>query len=149
MKVVVQRVTEAHVVVDGVRIGETLAGAPGLLVLVGATHGDTSADADYLATKVCGLRIFEDSAGKMNRSLNDVGGGMLVISQFTLYGDCSKGRRPSFVGAMAPEPAAILVDRFVATARTIVDHVETGRFGADMAVSLVNDGPVTLILERN
>ena len=104
-------------------------------------------DADFLADKICGLRIFEDGGGKMNLSLEDVGGSLLVVSQFTLYGDCRKGRRPSFVDALEPVAAARLVERFVARARTHLRSVETGRFQAHMVVSLVNDGPVTLILE--
>ena len=147
MRAVVQRVVEARVEVDGVVVGQCPAGRPGLVVLVGAAQGDGERDAAYLAGKVCGLRVFEDAEGKMNRSAIDVGASLLVVSQFTLLGDCRKGRRPSFVGAMEPEGAARLVDRFVDLVREQVPHVATGRFGAHMAVSLVNDGPVTLVLD--
>ncbi|MCA9517075.1 MAG: D-tyrosyl-tRNA(Tyr) deacylase [Myxococcales bacterium] len=147
MRAVVQRVSEAQVEVDGELVGRVEPGAPGLLVLLGAGKGDGDADADFLADKICGLRIFEDGGGKMNLSLEDVGGSLLVVSQFTLYGDCRKGRRPSFVDALEPVAAARLVERFVARARTHLRSVETGRFQAHMVVSLVNDGPVTLILE--
>ncbi|MCB9731549.1 MAG: D-tyrosyl-tRNA(Tyr) deacylase [Deltaproteobacteria bacterium] len=147
MRAVVQRVSEAQVEVDGELVGRVEPGAPGLLVLLGAGKGDGDADADFLADKICGLRIFEDDGGKMNLSLEDVGGSLLVVSQFTLYGDCRKGRRPSFVDALEPVAAARLVERFVARARTHLRSVETGRFQAHMVVSLVNDGPVTLILE--
>ncbi len=147
MRAVVQRVSEADVTVGGRVVGRVRAGAPGLLVLLGAGEGDGPEAVDYLVDKICGLRIFEDEAGKMNLSVVDVGGSLLVVSQFTLYGDSRKGRRPSFVRAQAPELAAKLVDRFVARARERVGHVETGEFGAHMAVRLVNDGPVTLILD--
>lgn len=147
MRAVVQRVTEAQVVVEGDVVGRTAPGAPGLLVLLGAGHGDGPAEVDFLVRKICGLRVFEDDGGRMNLSLADVGGSLLVISQFTLYGDCRKGRRPSFVGALEPTAAERLVERFVERARERIPHVETGRFGAHMDVHLVNSGPVTLLLE--
>lgn len=149
MRAVVQRVSEAQVEVEGEIVGALRAGAPGFVVLLGAGQGDGDRDADYLADKVCGLRVFEDEAGKMNRSLADVGGSLLVVSQFTLYGDCRKGRRPSFVAALEPQRAAELVERFVTRARATLgaDRVATGRFQAHMRVSLTNDGPVTLLLD--
>ncbi|HEY3357369.1 MAG TPA: D-aminoacyl-tRNA deacylase [Polyangia bacterium] len=144
MRAVVQRVTRAEV-----RIGGEVAGriGPGLLVLLGAGQGDGPADVDYLVDKIAGLRIFEDAAGKMNLGLAEVGGGLLVVSQFTLYGDCRRGRRPSFTAALEPGAAAALCDRFVAQARARGLPVETGRFGAMMDVELVNAGPVTLLLD--
>lgn len=145
MRAVVQRVTSASVVIDGETAGEI---GPGLLVLLGVAPDDTSAQAKWLADKVAGLRIFADSDGKMNLAVADVpGGGVLVVSQFTLYGDCSKGRRPSFVGAAPPAVAVPLYEAFVAEIKGRGLRTETGRFGADMKVSLVNDGPVTLILD--
>lgn len=147
MRAVVQRVSEARVEVDGRIVGQTAPDGRGLLVLLGAADGDEERDAQALADKVCGLRVFEDADGKMNLDVNDAGGSLLVVSQFTLLGDCRKGRRPSFVGAMAPEPAEALVDRFVERARARVAHVETGQFRTHMHVHLVNDGPVTLLLD--
>jgi len=144
MRAVVQRVTQAKVEVDGAITGEIGAG---LLVLLGVAKGDTPADAAFLAEKIAGLRVFSDQAGKMNRSLIEAGGAMLAVSQFTLYGDCRKGRRPSFDLAAPAEQARGLYERFVAAARRAGVRVETGIFQADMAVSLVNDGPVTLIVE--
>jgi D-tyrosyl-tRNA(Tyr) deacylase len=143
MIAVVQRVSKSLVT-----IGEEIAGAidGGLLVLLGVAKGDMRKDADYLSEKIVHLRIFEDGAGKMNRSLIDTGGSMLVVSQFTLLGDCRKGRRPSFINAAPPDLAQELYDYFVEVVRDRRIHVETGRFRAAMAVSLVNDGPVTLIL---
>ena len=146
MRAVVQRVSSAKVEVDGETVGAVAEGAPGLLVLLGAGHGDGDGDVAYLADKICGLRIFEDEDGKMNLSVADVGGSLLVVSQFTLYGDTRKGRRPSFMGAMDPDLASPLVDRFVERARAHVP-VATGRFGAHMEVSLTNDGPVTLLID--
>ena len=144
MRAVVQRVTSARVEVDGEVVGAI---DVGLCVLVGVTHDDTDAQARKLAAKLSGLRIFEDDAGAMNRSLADVGGAVLVISQFTLYGDAAKGRRPSFLAA-APRPVAEpLVDEVVAELRRLGVEVATGRFGEDMAVHLVNDGPTTILLE--
>lgn len=151
MRAVVQRVSEAWVDVQGPdgleRAGQTQPGAPGLLVLLGAGAGDGESDAAWMAQKIVGLRIFEDGEGKMNLSLADVGGSVLVVSQFTLYGDCRKGRRPSFVGALEPVEAERLVERFVALARLEGARVETGRFRTHMHVHSTNDGPVTLILE--
>jgi D-tyrosyl-tRNA(Tyr) deacylase len=143
MLALLQRVTQARVTVDQVVSGEIGAG---LLVLLGVSKLDTEADAEFVAQKVLNLRIFEDENGKMNRSLLDTGGAMLVVSQFTLYGDCRKGRRPSFDDAAPAEQARALYEYFVAVARRGVP-VETGVFQAHMSVSLVNDGPVTLIVE--
>ena len=144
MIAVIQRVTESEVHVDDQTIGRI---GPGLLVLLGVSRADEEKDADYLADKIAHLRIFEDDAGKMNRSLVDTGGEMLIVSQFTLLGDCRKGRRPSFVQAAPPEKAERLYDYFVYQVRLKGVSVATGQFQAKMAVSLVNDGPVTLILE--
>ncbi len=144
MRAVVQRVTYAKVEVDGAVVGEI---GPGLLVLLGVAKGDTSGDADFLAAKVSQLRIFADEAGKMNRSVSEAGGAMLVVSQFTLYGDCRKGRRPSFDSAAVPEEARRLYEYYVDVTRRTGLRVETGVFQADMKVSLLNDGPVTLIVE--
>jgi len=144
MRALIQRVTHAQVEVDNVVRGKI---GPGLLVLLGASRLDTPADADYLAGKIVQLRIFSDEAGKMNRSLLETGGALLVVSQFTLYGDCRKGRRPSFDQAAPPEEARSLYEHFVAAARRLCPRVEAGVFQAHMAVSLVNDGPVTLMLE--
>jgi len=144
MRVVVQRVTQAKVEVDGAVTGEIGAG---LLVLLGVAKSDTAADAEFLAQKIAGLRIFHDDAGKMNRSVLEAGGAILAVSQFTLYGDCRKGRRPSFDLAAPAEQARALYEHFVAASRRAGVRVETGIFQAHMAVSLVNDGPVTLIVE--
>ena len=144
MRAVVQRVTRASVTVDGEVIGAI---GPGLCVLVGVTHDDEPAAADRLAEKLCRLRVFDDEEGLMNLALTDTGGEVLVISQFTLYGDTRKGRRPSYITAARPEHAAPLVERVVTHLRELGATVATGRFGADMAVELVNDGPVTVIVE--
>lgn len=144
MRAVVQRVASASVVVDGAIVGEI---ERGFLVLLGVGTDDADADAVALAEKIAGLRVFEDDAGKMNLALNDVDGEMLVVSQFTLFGDCRKGRRPSFVEAARPEKAEMLYETFVAEVRGQGIHVETGRFQTHMDVSLVNDGPVTLLLD--
>lgn len=144
MRAVVQRVREGSVSVGDQTIGRI---GKGLLVLLGVAQQDTAAGAETLADKIVHLRVFEDDAGKLNRSLLEVGGEMLVVSQFTLYGDCRKGRRPSFVAAAPPETANELYERFVAKVGEHGVRVATGRFRARMAVSLVNDGPVTLILE--
>jgi D-tyrosyl-tRNA(Tyr) deacylase len=144
MRAIVQRVTHAKVEVDGAVTGEI---AAGLLVLIGASHSDTPADAEYLAEKIVHLRIFPDEAGKMNRSLLEAGGALLVVSQFTVYGDSRKGRRPSFDQAAPAEQARALYEHFVSAARRLCPRVETGVFQAHMSVSLVNDGPVTLIVE--
>ena len=130
--------------VDGATVGAI---GRGLCVLVGATHDDDVADARRLAAKLWNLRIFDDDAGVMNRSLADVGGQALVVSQFTLYGDTSRGRRPSWVAAARPEQAEPLVEAVVGALRGLGAQVETGRFGAEMLVALVNDGPVTLVVE--
>lgn len=144
MRAVIQRVTESSVRVDGRTIGAI---GKGLMLLLGVSRGDSRKDADYLADKIVNLRIFEDLDGKMNRSLLEVGGEMLVVSQFTLLGDCRKGRRPSFVGAAAPDTASALYEYFVEISRQKGITVQTGEFGAMMSVALVNDGPVTLIVE--
>jgi D-aminoacyl-tRNA deacylase len=146
MRAVVQRVTMAAVTLRD--SGERRAIGPGLVVLLGVGHDDTDADADYLAEKIVGLRIFNDDAGKMNRALADVAAsGMLIVSQFTLLGDTRKGRRPSFVAAAPPEVAIPLYERFVAEVKRRAVTVQTGEFGADMLVEISNNGPVTLIIE--
>jgi D-aminoacyl-tRNA deacylase len=139
----VQRVTEARVAVDGSVVGTI---GRGLCVLLGIGRTDTEADADALCRKIVGLRLFDDAAGRFAHSVDEVGGGLLVVSQFTLYADCRKGRRPSLVDAAPPEHAEALYDRFVARAREATP-VATGRFGARMALALVNDGPVTVVLD--
>ncbi|MGZ7443611.1 D-aminoacyl-tRNA deacylase [Paenibacillus sp. TH7-28] len=144
MKIVAQRCRQARVTVEGETIGSI---GRGLMLLVGVTHEDTERDATYLAEKITGLRIFEDEAGKMNLSVMDVGGAILSVSQFTLYGDCRNGKRPSFTAAARPETAEPLYERFNALLREKGLTVETGKFGADMDVELVNWGPVTLILD--
>lgn len=144
MRAVVQRVTESSVVVEGKTVGAI---EQGLLVLLGVETNDTDADAVYTAEKVIGLRCFNDDEGKFNRSLQDIGGSVLAISQFTLLGDCRKGRRPSFIDAARPEQAIPLYEHFIAHLRTLGTHVETGIFGAHMDVRLVNDGPVTLLVD--
>jgi D-tyrosyl-tRNA(Tyr) deacylase len=144
MKAVIQRVTEAAVRVNGETTGAI---GPGLLVLLGVEKGDGEADADWLAEKIVNLRIFEDTAGKMNLSLRDCGGELLIVSQFTLAGNCSKGRRPSFDTAAPPDEANRLYGQFVEKMRRQGLPVATGIFQAEMKVSLVNDGPVTFILE--
>lgn len=146
MRLVIQRVTEAIVTVDGSTAGSI---RTGLLILLGVGKGDTAADADYLVDKVLGLRIFPDEAGKMNRSVEEANGGLLIVSQFTLYGDCSKGRRPSFDQAAPPELAQSLYDYFVETARRGPVPVETGVFQASMEVRLVNQGPVTILIDSD
>jgi D-tyrosyl-tRNA(Tyr) deacylase len=144
MRLVIQRVTEARVDVEGERTGSI---GTGLLVLVAVAKTDTSADADYLAEKLLGLRIFPDESGKMNRSVVEAQGSLLVVSNFTLYGDCSKGRRPSFDQAAPPEQARTLYEYFVEKLRGPEITVETGIFQASMSVRLTNDGPVTLICD--
>jgi D-tyrosyl-tRNA(Tyr) deacylase len=144
MRAVVQRVSRARVLVDGEMTGEV---GRGLLVLLGVGRSDTAQEAQWLADKIAGLRIFEDVEGKMNLGLADVGGGMLVVSQFTLYGDCRKGRRPSFIEAAPPETAIPVYEAFVTAIRALGIIVATGKFGATMQVELVNDGPVTLIID--
>jgi D-tyrosyl-tRNA(Tyr) deacylase len=145
MRAVCQRVTRAKVTVDGRVTGEI---ETGLLVLVGAGAGDGPADLAYIVDKVANLRVFSDDAGKMNRSVKDVGGGVLVVSQFTLYGDARTGRRPAFTGALEPVAAKALYEQSLAALRDAgVTRVEAGEFAADMAVELVNDGPVTILLD--
>jgi len=145
MRLVIQRVSQASVIVQEEKIAEI---GQGYLILVGVTHDDDASKADWLARKVAGLRLFEDDKGLTNLSLADVGGQVLAVSQFTLYANARKGRRPSFVAAARPEVAEPLFQRFVATLRQEGVPVQTGVFGAHMQVALINDGPVTLILER-
>ncbi len=144
MRIVLQRVTRASVSVNGITTGSI---GHGILVLLGIHARDTRSQADALAGKCVSLRIFSDAAGKMNRSLADTDGGALVVSQFTLYGDCTKGTRPSFTNAAAPEPARELYEYFVAQLRSRCPNVGTGEFGALMNIELVNDGPVTFVLD--
>lgn len=145
MRCVVQRVAHGAVSVYGERVAEI---GPGLVILVGVRVGDTEAQADWLAEKIANLRIFEDEAGKMNRSVLEAGGSALVVSQFTLYADAQKGRRPSFIDAAPPEQAEPLVTRLAARLQARGVPTQTGRFRAEMLVQIHNDGPVTLILER-
>jgi D-tyrosyl-tRNA(Tyr) deacylase len=144
MRAVVQRVSRASVTVDGQIVGRIECG---LLVLLGVTHADSEATADYLAEKIAGLRIFEDDAGKMNLSVQDVGGAILAVSQFTLYGDIRRGKRPSFDDAARPEHARKLYEYFVERILAVGLRCETGRFQEMMQVELVNDGPVTILLD--
>lgn len=144
MRAVVQRVKEASVKVDQETIGEI---KQGLLVYLGVTHGDDQSDLQYMTDKIPNLRIFEDENEKMNRSLLDVGGELLIISQFTLYGDARKGRRPSFIEAARPNVATPLYESLIENLRSQGIRVETGEFGADMKVASINDGPVTLLLD--
>ena len=144
MRAVVQRVTRASVKVEGELIGEI---GNGLVVLVGIAREDTKVEAAYLVDKITSLRIFDDEAGKMNLSVKDVAGGLLIVSQFTLYGDVRRGLRPSWIDAAPPEVAAPLYDFFVRQARDAVTDVATGKFQAMMQVELVNDGPVTILLD--
>jgi D-aminoacyl-tRNA deacylase len=146
MRAVISRVAWARVVADGEPTGEI---GPGLLVLVGVTHGDGDAEARWLAAKVAALRVFDDGEGKMNRSLAEVGGGALVVSQFTLYGDARKGRRPSYLAAAAAELAAPLVEAVAETLAAGGVPVARGRFGADMRVESAGDGPVTILLDSS
>ena len=144
MRAVIQRVSEAGVTVDGVYTGRI---GHGLAVLLGIAADDTETEADYLAEKIIGLRIFPDAEGKFDRSVQEVNGSILVVSQFTLYGDCRKGRRPSFSAAAGPDKALPLYEYFINTLQTKEVSIATGRFQAMMAVHLVNDGPVTLIID--
>ncbi len=144
MRAVIQRVTSASVKIDGKTCGKI---DNGFLVLLGVGNGDTGEDMKYIADKIINLRVFSDENDKMNLSLADVGGSILVISQFTLYGDCSHGRRPYFGGAMEPVGANEMYEEFVKYVREQGIHTETGEFGADMKVTLTNDGPVTIVLE--
>ncbi len=145
MKLVVQRVKNASVEVEHKIVGSI---EKGYLVLLGVTHTDTKETADYLVKKLCNLRVFEDENGKMNLNIKQVGGSLLIVSQFTLYGDCSEGNRPSFINAAKPEMANELYEYFCDKCLENNIKVERGIFGADMKVSLLNDGPVTIILER-
>lgn len=144
MRCVVQRVSEASVAVNGETVGAV---GPGLMVLIGVSTEDTDADLKYMTEKVPNLRIFDDENGVMNRSVLDVGGGILAVSQFTLYGDARGGRRPSYIRAAKPEEANAMYERLVEAWRAKGIHVETGIFRTDMKVSLVNDGPVTILLD--
>ena len=144
MRCVVQRVTEASVTVNGETVGAV---GPGLMVLIGVSTEDTDADLKYMADKVPNLRIFDDENSVMNRSVIDVGGSILAVSQFTLYGDARGGRRPSYIRAAKPDEANALYERLVAAWRAKGIHVETGRFRTEMKVSLVNDGPVTILID--
>lgn len=146
MKIVVQRVKNAQVDVDGKTVGKI---GTGFLVLLGVTHEDTKEQADYLVKKLCKLRVFTDENDKMNLSLNDINGELLIVSQFTLYADCSSGNRPSFTEAAKPEQANELYEYFCEECEKQQIHVEKGIFGADMKVSLLNDGPVTIIIEKS
>ena len=145
MRALVQRVKQSSVSVDGELVGAI---GPGLMILLGVKEGDTEEEAHWLAPKVANLRIFPDDEGKLNCSVLDMGGEALVVSQFTLYADCRKGRRPSFVAAARPEVADLLVDKFVEALRAEGLHVETGIFQAEMLVEIHNDGPVTVIVEK-
>ena len=144
MRAVLQRVKEASVTVEGREVGRI---GPGLLVLLGVHKDDTDADLEWMVQKVPQLRIFDDAEGKMNLSVADTGGGLLVVSQFTLYGNSSKGRRPNFMDAMGPEPAERMIDRVVERLRATGLTVATGQFRTTMEVSLVNAGPVTIVLD--
>jgi D-tyrosyl-tRNA(Tyr) deacylase len=145
MKLLIQRVSEAAVAIDGQIVGQI---GRGFCLLVGFTHSDGNREAEWLAQKVVGLRVFEDDQGKMNLSLNDVNGELLVISQFTLYGDAQKGRRPSFIAAAPPEQSEPLYEYFISQLEEAGLRVATGVFGAEMKVYIVNDGPVTIMLEK-
>lgn len=144
MKLVIQRVANATVKVDGEIIGEI---EKGFLVLIGVKQGDTREQADFLIKKLCNLRVFEDENNKMNLSIKDIKGKLLIVSQFTLYADCKKGNRPSFIEAARPEEAETLYEYFKQGCRNEGIEVESGKFGADMKVSLLNDGPVTIVIE--
>lgn len=144
MRLVIQRVKSGRVSVKGRVLAET---GPGLVVLVGVAPGDGEAQAAYLAEKTANLRIFEDEAGKMNRSILETGGEVIAVSQFTLYADARKGRRPSFTGAAAPDVARPLVDRYIELLRTHGVPSQSGEFGAEMLVEIANDGPVTILME--
>jgi D-tyrosyl-tRNA(Tyr) deacylase len=145
MRVLLQRVARAAVTVDGRETGSI---SRGFVALVGFTHGDSDEHVQWMADKVVGLRLFGDAEGKMNLAISEVAGSILVVSQFTLYGDAQKGRRPSFIQAAHPDAAVPLYEKFIVALRERAVPVATGEFGADMAVELVNDGPVTLMLER-
>ena len=145
MRLVIQRVTRAQVDIDGKTVGKI---DKGFMVLIGITHNDTEQTADYLASKLCNLRVFEDENGKMNLSLKEVGGSLLLISQFTLYADCNGGNRPAFIDAARPDVAEPLYEYFCKKCAEKDIVVQKGIFGADMKVSLLNDGPVTIIMEK-
>lgn len=145
MKIVIQRVQNAEVKVENETVGKI---NKGFLVLLGVTHGDTKENADYLVKKLCKLRVFRDENDKMNLSLKDVNGELLIVSQFTLYADCTQGNRPSFINAAGPEEANELYEYFCEECQKSGIKVEKGIFGADMKVSLLNDGPVTIIIEK-
>ena len=145
MKILVQRVKEAEIKVEGKTVGKI---EKGFLVLLGITHTDTRENADYLVKKLCKLRVFTDENDKMNLALKDVNGELLIVSQFTLYADCSQGNRPSFIEAAKPDKANELYEYFCEQCSKNAIHVEKGIFGADMKVSLLNDGPVTIIIEK-
>ena len=144
MRFVIQRVTDSSVVIDGETVGKI---GRGYLVLIGVSDSDTEAVADKMVKKMIGLRIFEDENGKTNLSLADVGGSLLLVSQFTLHANCRKGNRPSFIEAGSPDRAETLYEYIIAECRKSVPDVQTGRFGAEMKVSLVNDGPFTILLD--
>lgn len=146
MKFVVQRVKNAQVDIEGKTVGKI---DKGFMVLIGITHTDTKEVADFLVKKLINLRVFEDENGKMNKSLKDVNGSLLLVSQFTLYADCSSGNRPSFTSAAKPDFANKLYEYIIEECEKQINNVETGIFGADMQVSLINDGPVTIVLEKN
>jgi len=146
MRAVVQRVTRASVTIDGEVVGEI---EKGLVVLLGIARDDTRDDADYLVPKIAALRIFDDAAGRMNVAVKEIGGGLLIVSQFTLYGDVSRGWRPSWSDAAAPEVAEPLYEYFVESSRKLVGRVETGSFRKMMQVELVNDGPVTILIDSH
>lgn len=144
MRAVVQRVRSARVTIAGDCVGDI---GPGLVVLLGIAHDDAPEQAQWLAEKIVNLRIFSDADGKMNRDLLEIGGAMLIVSQFTLYGDCKKGKRPSFIAAAGPSVAIPLYEEFINGVKALGVPTATGRFGADMQVELINDGPVTLIVD--
>ena len=146
MRFVIQRVLESEVKVDGESLGKI---GKGFMVLIGVSDSDTKEVADYLVKKLINLRVFEDENGKMNKSLKDVNGSLLLVSQFTLYADCSSGNRPSFTSAAKPDFANKLYEYIIEECKKQINNVETGIFGADMQVSLINDGPVTIALEKN
>lgn len=145
MRLVIQRVKNARVDVEGKTVGKI---EKGFLVLLGVKHEDTKQEADYLVKKLCNLRVFEDENEKMNLGIKDIGGELLIVSQFTLYADCSQGNRPSFINAARPEVAEPLYEYFCNECEKNGIHVEKGIFGADMKVSLLNDGPVTIVIEK-
>jgi D-tyrosyl-tRNA(Tyr) deacylase len=145
MRILIQRVSEASVTVEGQVAGSI---EQGYVILVGVTHGDSNEKAEWLANKIVGLRLFEDDAGKMNLSIADIGGSVLLVSQFTLYANAGKGRRPSFTAAAHPDHAEPLVELLAHEIKAKGIHVETGIFGAMMSVKIINDGPVTLMIER-